>query len=232
MEALGEVVTRAAGEVAVASWSPTGLGVSSSHYTLDRGFLDALFRDGLRTTGQATMAGKLRLWAIGGGIDLLDTYLLFGDPALHVNALDTDLQVAKTVEAAGEVLPGEVLTYTLTFTNAGPATAFHVVLTDAIPALLVDPTVVYASPNVITWTAGITFAWTISDLLAGDGGTVQVRATVNPAAAPGSVIVNQAEVASTIPDLAPANNVMSVTTTIPGPDLLRFYLPVVLKAYP
>jgi len=40
------------------------------------------------------------------GIDLLDTYLLFGDQHCTSTPSTTDLQVAKTVEAAGEVLPG------------------------------------------------------------------------------------------------------------------------------
>ena len=32
--------------------------------------------------GEATTAGKLKLWATGRNLDLLDTYLLFGDPAM------------------------------------------------------------------------------------------------------------------------------------------------------
>jgi hypothetical protein len=78
------VVTRAEGKGAVASWSPTGLGVVSGHDCLDRGFFQALFQDGLLTLGQATTAGKLNLLASGSNLDLLDTYLLFGDPALHI----------------------------------------------------------------------------------------------------------------------------------------------------
>jgi hypothetical protein len=61
---------------------------------------------------------------------------------------------------------------------------------------------------------------------------VQIRATVDPAAQPGSAIVNQAQITTTIRDLAPGNNVTSVTTTIPVPDVICFYLPLVLKNYP
>ncbi len=80
---LAEVVTRAAGKGAVASWSPTGLGLATGHDYLDRGFFRALFScgRGAVTLGQATTAGKLALWASGANLDLLDTYLLFGDPA-------------------------------------------------------------------------------------------------------------------------------------------------------
>jgi hypothetical protein len=81
LDALAEVVTRADGRGAVASWSPTGLGVATGHDSLNRGFFQAVFLDNLRELGQATHAGKLRLWSSGSNRDLLDTYLLFGDPA-------------------------------------------------------------------------------------------------------------------------------------------------------
>ena len=80
--AAAELVTRAENKGAVASWSPTGLGLASGHDHLDRGFLEKVFEDpdGLITLGEATIAGKLKLWASGFNLDLLDTYLLFGDP--------------------------------------------------------------------------------------------------------------------------------------------------------
>ena len=82
-EALAEVVTRAEGRGAVASWSPTGLGVTTGHDYLDHGFINDLFRGTRGTIGQATAAGKLNLWSSGSSLDLLDTFLLFGDPALR-----------------------------------------------------------------------------------------------------------------------------------------------------
>jgi len=95
-DATAEVVTRADGKGAVASWSPTGLGVYSGHDYLDRGFFEARFQDARRTLGEATAAGKMNLWATGSNLDLLDTYLLFGDPALRLGMsadLDADCDV-------------------------------------------------------------------------------------------------------------------------------------------
>lgn len=80
-EALGEVVTRTPGRGAIASWSPTGLGIATGHDFLNRGFVKALFTDFVKTIGEATWAGKLALWETGFNLDLLDTYVLFGDPA-------------------------------------------------------------------------------------------------------------------------------------------------------
>jgi hypothetical protein len=82
-DALGELVTRAEDKGAIASWSPTGLGVATGHAFLDQGFFRAVFGnpDGSTNLGQATTTAKLNLWATGSALDLIDTYLLFGDPA-------------------------------------------------------------------------------------------------------------------------------------------------------
>ena len=81
---LAETTTRAAGKGAIASWSATGQGVASGHDFLNRGFLNALLTNGVSTLGEATQAGKQYLFSIGASPDLLDTYLLFGDPALRM----------------------------------------------------------------------------------------------------------------------------------------------------
>ncbi len=217
---IAESLVRAVDKGAVASWSPTGLGVVTGHDHLHKGFLEALFVQGSRDIGSATLAGKLRLYGSGTSLELLDTYLLFGDPALRVNALDTDLQLQKTVEPAGQVGPGDLLTYTLAFTNAGPAVSHGVLLTDIIPAQLISPVVVYASPEVIAPRPGVTFAWTIADLLPGDSGLVRVRATVGPLTQ-SQAVVNQAEITGLTPDTDPANNRSAVSTYVyvPTADL-------------
>jgi hypothetical protein len=108
-----EVITRASGKGAVASWSPTGLGVATGHDYLNRGFLRALLVDEVSTLGEATMAGKLNLWAAGNNLDLLDTYLLFGDsatqPPLSPTAVDL-LSFTATGEKKAIVLNWETAT--------------------------------------------------------------------------------------------------------------------------
>jgi len=82
-EALAEVTTRAEGKGAIASWSGTGQGDAGGQDYLDRGFLNAVFRDSAETVGAATLASKLNLWTVGASPYLLDTFLLFGDPGLR-----------------------------------------------------------------------------------------------------------------------------------------------------
>src|SRR5690606_15872536 len=75
---------RTNGKGAVASWSPTGWGSVNGHDFLDRGFFKAIYQEGTNIISQATNTGLLNLWATGDNLDLLDTFLLFGDPAMQL----------------------------------------------------------------------------------------------------------------------------------------------------
>jgi len=88
VHSFGEANVRLAGGGAVASWSPSGLGVATGHDMLERGFYLALFHDGVRELGPATNQAKLYLLANsppGRYRDIVDTYLVLGDPALRVH---------------------------------------------------------------------------------------------------------------------------------------------------
>ena len=72
---------------AIASYAPTGFGLSSGHDYLERGLFQALFHDHISVLGAATTASKYYLIdnaPPGKYLDLIDTFLLMGDPALHV----------------------------------------------------------------------------------------------------------------------------------------------------
>lgn len=85
VQAFGEVVTKAANKGAIASWSPTGQGVSGGHDYMDRGFFDAVYKHGAYVLGEAVLSGFSRLWFSGSSLYLMETYELFGDPALVIN---------------------------------------------------------------------------------------------------------------------------------------------------
>ncbi len=70
---------------AVASWSPSGLGIATGHDVLNRTLYSTVFNQGFRRLGPATSAAKLALFsANSGALDLIDTYTIFGDPALTI----------------------------------------------------------------------------------------------------------------------------------------------------
>ncbi len=210
---------------AVASWAPTGLGVAYGHDFLNKGFLEAVFVDGVRELGPATYAGKWRLYNAGVSLEQIEEYTVLGDPALRMPILSTDVQLEKVVEPTGEVDIGDVVTYTLSFTNAGPETAYQVVVTDVLLQALISPTVLYSSAAVLTEeSAGLAYTWTVTDLLPHTGGEIRLRAVVSTTTGP-RLAVNVAGIHSDT-DVDHSNNVMSTTTEIRMPD------PVVLKTGP
>jgi hypothetical protein len=82
---LDESLLNLSGGGGVAVWGSTGLGVSTGHVSLQTGFYEAINDQGERNLGAAILAGKMKLDATGFHQDLLDTFTLFGDPALTIN---------------------------------------------------------------------------------------------------------------------------------------------------
>ncbi len=83
---LGESIVQADNKGAIASWSPTGAGLAIGHHYLDQGFFTAVFSDTISEIGTATYLGKLNLYEKTTGYrDLIDTYVLFGDPFMKLN---------------------------------------------------------------------------------------------------------------------------------------------------
>lgn len=120
IDSLARVFLISEGKGAVATYSPTGLGVATGHDDLQRGFFDSLFFNGAWELGQATLQSKIRLFATNSNFDLMHTFTLFGDPALH---LPTPHDVALNPETASQFAPaGETVTYTLDISNPGLVT--------------------------------------------------------------------------------------------------------------
>ena len=80
---ISEMLVRLEGRGAIASFTPSGLGIATGHEFLNKGLFDALFQDGVTELGPATTLAKLRLYRDTVGYrELIDTYLLMGDPAM------------------------------------------------------------------------------------------------------------------------------------------------------
>lgn len=69
------------GKGAVAIWAPTGLGYPSGHRALLSAFYEAIFWDNIQSLGAATTAAKNNTPTQQ---ELLDTFVLFGDPAMQI----------------------------------------------------------------------------------------------------------------------------------------------------
>jgi hypothetical protein len=99
--ALGEMIVRSVNSGsglntgAVASWSPAGLGIASGHDYLEKGLFLALFYNDISQLGPATTYAKQYLYNNTSLYhDLIDTYILFGDPATKLQVVPDPTGVA------------------------------------------------------------------------------------------------------------------------------------------
>lgn len=119
-----------------------------------------------------------------------------------------DVSVIKTGNL-NPVNPGEMLTYTVNVSNAGPSDAQNVVLTDAVPPQILGAE--YSTDGGVTWNPW-TGSLNIGTLPSGASTTVLIRGTVSPSAS--GTISNTANVTSTTPDPDPCNNTFTVINKV------------------
>jgi len=217
--ALSESVVRALDDDgkptgAVASWGPTGLGVATGHMLLYNGFFDAVFHKGILTIGDAVLYAKRLLYESDSLFkDLIETYTLFGDPAMQIQVPLPDLNATKVVSPTGNVQPGDTLTYTITVRNEGQVTAYDVVITDTLPSALI-PVSWQSEGHPLTLESGTTYVWRTPELPAGTVITITVVAQVDPNTSPGTPVVNRVVVGSGSADAHPDDNAVSVISDV------------------
>ncbi len=199
-----EVFVRAPAKGAIAVWSSTGMGTASAHDYLNKGLFKAIFTDDIIQLGPATLQGKLYLYSRTGWYnDQIDTYLLFGDPAVRLNVLPADLSLTQTVNAAGAHPAGDNIVYTLSFTNTGPATVHHVVIDDVLSTALVNPAITSTGATIMTRT-GSSLTWDVADLVVGEGGVITITATISEVFT--GILVNVVHITTSAVDSDSTNN--------------------------
>ena len=83
---LAEEFLRVNNKGALAAWAPTGLGYPSGHRALISELYNAIFGDRDHVLGSATTAAKIATYTQSGGWgDLVETFVLFGDPASQLD---------------------------------------------------------------------------------------------------------------------------------------------------
>ena len=165
----------------------------------------------------AFAGGELRTILIRGRVDNTATGIITNTAVVSSptpdpdpgNNQDTDITPINTSADLGVIKagspnpvdPNQTLTYSVTVTNYGPNPASNVVLTDPVPAELLNPE--YSINGGNTW-----FPWSgthpITALAPSASQTIQIRGTVSAAAA--GKISNTASVTSDTPDPDPDNN--------------------------
>ena len=120
---------------------------------------------------------------------------------------DPDLGVVKTGPAFAN--PGQIITYSLSYTNNTNSVALGAQLTDYLP-----PAVSFVSCSGGCSMLGNTVTWDLGDVQRASGGTFTYRVMVDPAAVNGSSFQNNATIASSQNDPNPTNNQSVVTTRV------------------
>jgi len=128
-----------------------------------------------------------------------------------------DLRLTKT-DAPDPVTAGMNLTYTLSVTNAGPSTAANVVVHDALSGQV---SFVSATPSQGACQAGVVpgdptkpLTCNLGALASGANATLIVVVKVNSDVPSGTIVVNNADVASDSPDSNTSDNVATASTTV------------------
>ncbi len=126
-----------------------------------------------------------------------------------------DVMIVKMASTSNAV-PGQAITYTLDFSNIGGVTATHVIITDIIPLSLTQVSGQWMlAGGQITRTAGITYAWSVSDLAPGQSGVITLTGVVAASALAGE-IVNTAHITGA-DDAVSSNNSSTASITLNGP---------------
>lgn len=183
---VSESVVRLSSGGAVASWAPTGLGVATGHDYLHTAFYRAVFDEGVRGLGLATTAAKLHMFInarFPSGAprfhDLLDTYVLLGDPATRFALPDADL----SLEATGPVGlsgPGDAVTFTARYHNTGGVRVKGAVVTADLPAALTGLVWQSDDPG-LALRPGPGLSWRLDEMPPGATGVITITAQI-PAA--------------------------------------------------
>ncbi len=128
------------------------------------------------------------------------------DSSFILRGAFADLSISKAVTPT-QVSPGEAVTYTLTFSNAGVFTATGVIITDVMPISVTSHLTPHASLN-ITPIGSISYVWQVEDLSPGEVGVITLSGTLSDSLPLGSY-TNVATISGEV-ELITSNNSSSV----------------------
>ncbi len=211
-QTLSEQMVNTASRVSIADLSPSGLHVGNALLTLQKGMHKKLFHERIERAGDVVDAAKWYFFENSFYyLDVIDTMIFFGDPALKLRYPTGDLSTS-SLEVSDAVAPlGATLGYTLTIDNSSIYTA-------SLPSAVVDypqgvVTVLSANGAVDN---GDTLTWTLPNLSPASQQVVTFTLQVDAAPPPeGFNLLVPATVSS---QMAPAVALAAETLILTAPD--------------
>ncbi len=139
--------------------------------------------------------------------------------------LTSDLVLTKTVNP-GVASPGQTITYTLEFDNAGVGTAANVLITDSVPISRFSAFgIVGSSGAAITATGSISYVWQVEELSVGEWGVITMTGVLSDPLAAGAfdnaaVITTTTSVTFgvTVTDVGSLADTATVTVSVDADD--------------
>jgi len=122
-----------------------------------------------------------------------------------------DATIVKNVDPS-IAAPGDPITYTLTFSNAGGMLATGVVVTDIVPVSVTNTSVI-STGAVITPISGIRYAWNVADLAPGTSGVITITGVLSDPL-PVGTFTNTAIITTTAAESITTNNSSSAGVTV------------------
>lgn len=141
------------------------------------------------------------------------------------NRPQSDLALVK--EASPAIAgPGDLVQYTLTYSNLGVVRAENVVITDGITTSALSGLSFSSSGAVITPTGTTPYVWQVTDLFPGQGGVITVTGTVDVLLTSSDFAVNNTATIKATEDLTSTNNTSSAQVQVQIP---RQHLPIIRR---
>lgn len=153
------------------------------------------------------LAGGLITNTVTIGSDLPDSSPADNSSAAGISVpLNADLSINKARTPA-RATAGDTVTFTLTYSNAGPDSATAVVITDVIPVSITNSIVTSSGPTLQQVPATPDFAWAVQGALAPNvTGVITVVGTLAGSLTAPETITNSVEITSALLDMVPSNN--------------------------
>ena len=215
-DALSEVLLTQAGGGAVATWAGSGKGTSIGQQWLYKGFLSAVFEQGVGELGtDVDLAKQHLLTNAPQWVSLVHTFHLFGDPALRFPMPRAETSVTLTATPT-QPRAGETITVAVTFANQGQLMARSSQVTVTLPSEVVGghfytegnlgEAQLNGAQSVLTWSLG--------DLAPGQTGSLHVVGALTAAVSPGTPLTIVAQAEATNPDGNPQNNTFDLDVIV------------------
>jgi uncharacterized repeat protein (TIGR01451 family) len=145
---------------------------------------------------------------------------------------EADLAIRKSIAPAGWLGPNDAFTYTLVYTNNGPADAVGVVITDLLPITMTNNLTFTSSGPVVTQIGEAAYAWSVENagFVSYTVGVITMTGMVSPTPGFAGAVVHTARITTTQNDLAPANNTASVQAWIDSQSPIILAQPLIQPA--